>query len=409
MAHRSIEFASVPPTTRRASVAPLLLMVVLIAFPQLSETIYAPILPNIATTFAVDASTAQLTMSVYFLAFALGVVAWGRMSDRHGRRPAMLAGLACYTLGAAAALIAPDFATLLCARFLLAFGASAGSVVVQTVMRDQLTGTQLAAAFSVIGAALSLSPALGPPAGALLALRFGHVGAFALLAVMGGALLSAAYRWLPETRPTVTSGAPALWSVATKILADRPLWVAAWRVAGFNLILFGYYTLAPFTLKQLGWPGWVFGLTGLGIALGSVAGAWINRRLLRRHAPAQLVRWAITTSVAAAMLQVAWLGISTNATLSLVGLVVCQFLLMLAYGCAIPNLLATALDAYTDVRGTAGALFGLGYYLMLAAGLGLIGVLHQSDPTYQPIAILAVAALLMATHLRRPAPWSSDP
>lgn len=57
----------------RAAQPPLLLLVLLIAFPQLSETLYAPVLPHIATAFEVPAATAQLTMSVYFLAFARGL------------------------------------------------------------------------------------------------------------------------------------------------------------------------------------------------------------------------------------------------------------------------------------------------------------------------------------------------
>lgn len=391
------------PTSPRTALPPLLLLVLLIAFPQLSETLYAPVLPHIASAFKVPAATAQLTMSVYFLAFALGVVAWGRMADRRGRRPAMLAGLACYLLGACLALAAPSFDVLLAARFLLAFGASAGSVVVQTVLRDRYHGAQLAGVFSIIGAALSLSPALGPPMGALLAQRFGHIGVFSFLALTGIALLLAAQRWLAETRPGTGSAAPApaFWTVGRRVSMDARLWIAACQVAGFNVILFGYYTLAPFTLQQLGWPGWVFGLTGLAVASGSVLGAWINRRLLRHHPPAQLVRVAVLASGLASLLQVGWVLIADGQPAWVLGgLVLCQFLLMLAYGCAIPNLLASALDAYSDVRGTAAALFGLAYYLMLAAGLGLLSLFHHASVMYQPLSILTVALLLALTLLR---------
>lgn len=388
------------PSPRQAA-PPLLLLVLLIAFPQLSETLYAPVLPHIAGAFGVDAATAQRTMSIYFLAFALGVVVWGRVADRLGRRPAMLAGLACYAIGAVAALLAPAFGVLLAARVLLAFGASAGSVVVQTMLRDRFDGARLAAVFSIIGATLSLSPALGPPLGALLALRFGHLGALSLLAVIGVGLGLASWRWLPETRPDTTQAVP-LWQVARQVAADPRVWVAACQVAGFNLLLFGYYTLAPFTLQQLGWPTWVFGLSGIGIALGSIAGAWLNRRLLRRYRPAVLVRAAVLCSLAAAVLQVAWVGLAMgDAAWTLAGLVLCQLLLMLAYGCAIPNLLATALDAHAKVRGTAAAWFGLGYYLMLAAGLGVVGLLHRAEPLYQPLAMLVVTVLLLPTSLLR--------
>lgn len=393
------------PRDPRRSVPPLLLLVLLIAFPQLSETLYAPVLPHIADAFQVPAATAQLTMSIYFLAFALGVVAWGRLADQRGRRPAMLAGLACYTAGAGLALWAPTFDVLLAARFLLAFGASAGSVVVQTVLRDRYSGAQLAAVFSIIGASLSLSPALGPPTGAMLALQFGHLGAFCLLALIGIGLWLATHHWLGETRPQQDSpriAPPGLWRVARRVAGDGRLWVAACQVAGFNVILFGYYTLAPFTLQQLGWPGWVFGLSGLAIALGSVAGAWVNRRLLRRHAPPLLVRAAVLASGAAAALQVGWVFLADgDPARVLAGLILCQFLMMLAYGCAIPNLLATALEAYGEVRGTAAALFGLTYYLMIAAGLGLLSVMHRGSVMYQPVVILGVTLLLAITLLHR--------
>lgn len=51
----------------------LLLLIVLVGFPQISETIFTPSLPDIAYDFQVSMATVQLTLSIYFLAFALGV------------------------------------------------------------------------------------------------------------------------------------------------------------------------------------------------------------------------------------------------------------------------------------------------------------------------------------------------
>ncbi|VEB41676.1 Inner membrane transport protein ydhC [Chromobacterium violaceum] len=96
-------------------------------------------------------------MSVYFLAFAAGVALWGWLSDALGRRPAMLLGLACYGAGSALALAAADFDTLLLARMISALGAAAGSVVVQTMLRDSYNSVGLARVFSLLGAALALS------------------------------------------------------------------------------------------------------------------------------------------------------------------------------------------------------------------------------------------------------------
>ena len=77
----------------------LLLMIALIMFPQVVETAYSPALPLIAQSYAVSASEAGQTLSVYFIAFALGVLFWGWLCDRAGRRPAVLTGLTVYGLG----------------------------------------------------------------------------------------------------------------------------------------------------------------------------------------------------------------------------------------------------------------------------------------------------------------------
>ncbi len=68
----------------------LLLMIVLVAFPQISETIYTPSLPDIAVALGATNSSVQLTLSIYFIGFALGVFSWGWLSDFIGDLPCWL-------------------------------------------------------------------------------------------------------------------------------------------------------------------------------------------------------------------------------------------------------------------------------------------------------------------------------
>ncbi|MDN5484874.1 MAG: MFS transporter, partial [Pseudomonas sp.] len=84
----------------------LALTMALLMFPQLAQTLYSPALGDIGRAFDVAPERAGQTLSVYFLAFALGVVVWGRLSDRLGRRPVMLTGLAIYVGASALALTA---------------------------------------------------------------------------------------------------------------------------------------------------------------------------------------------------------------------------------------------------------------------------------------------------------------
>lgn len=378
--------------------APLALLILLLGFPQLSETIYAPALTEIAQAYHVSAGQAQLTMSVYFLAFAFGVVCWGRCADVYGRRPALLSALGCYGAGAVLAVMSRDFAVLLLARLLLAFGASAGSVVVQTMLRDRYQGPALLAVFATVSAALSLSPALGPPLGALLVAGFGHLGVFAALCGLAAWLLLLSWRLAGETRPADLPPPAALCAVAVRMARDPRVLATVWLVAGFNLLLFGFYTLAPFTLRLLGMPPWLFGLSGLLVAAGGLFGTFVNRRLAARGGGAHLPRVALTAAGAAALVQLsnAWPGWPPPVAVGV--LLASQLAIAAAFGCAIPPLLAEALRDYRQVQGTAGALLGLMYYLLIAGGLALISVAYQPYVGYQPLAmVLLCMAMWPAT------------
>ena len=186
---------------------PLWLLTILIMFPQLVETIYSPALPGIARAFQVGSERAAQTLSVYFVAFAVGVALWGWLSDRIGRRPAMMAGILCYGTGSALALVTPDFSVLLLARMVAAMGAAAGSVVVQTMLRDSYESTALARVFSVMGAALAISPVFGLVSGGWLVSLYGHTGVFVALVTLALALLALTALLLPETRSENTSSA----------------------------------------------------------------------------------------------------------------------------------------------------------------------------------------------------------
>jgi Bcr/CflA subfamily drug resistance transporter len=348
---------------------PLWLVVGLMMFPQIVETIYSPVLTHIASQFRVSDGQASQTLSVYFLAFAVGVVCWGRLCDLIGRRPAMLAGLLTYGVGTLLALLAHQFETLLLARVISAFGAAVGSVVTQTMLRDSYQGSDLARVFSVMGVALSLSPVLGLVSGGLLADQFGYFGVFGGLMLLAMALgLLACWR-LPETRPASTNRV-ALWPLARRMVRDGGLWRSALLVALFNTMLFGYYSLAPFIFAGLGLTTREFGYSGLVLALATLIGSLLNKQLLGKGwSPSSLIRLAVSLALGSGL--AVWASqVSLWFLLPMMGTVV-------AFGIAIPNVLSQALLAYREVAGSAGALFGLAYYLLLSLGLAVAAAVQD--------------------------------
>lgn len=338
------------------------LLVTAIMTPQLLETLYSPALTAIRSDFGVSAAQAGQTLSIYFFAFALGVAFWGAFCDRFGRRPAMLAGLALYLVGAGLALLSGSFTLLLAARALIAFGAAVGSIVTQTMLRDVYQGPALGRMFALVGIALSISPLLGMFAGGALVAWGGSAAIFTAQAAWALALLLWSYGTLPETRRRQTATAAAPGIALTAILRDRHIWCSALLVASFNIMVFSYFSLAPFMFERLGLNSQQFGYSGVMLALGSLAGALLNRHLLARGVSAkhQILLGGLL-AVASGVALFWWQH-------SLWMLLPCA-LVMLAFGLAIPNVLSQALSRYRQQLGTAGALFGLLYYLLIALGL----------------------------------------
>lgn len=339
----------------------MVLVTALLMFPQIAETIYSPALTDISTHFSVSAPQAAQTLSVYFIGFAAGVLFWGGFSDRYGRRPALLAGLGVYAMGCLMALWVADFSLLLMARIVTAFGAATGSVVTQTVLRDCFSGRQLAGIFSFIGLALAVSPAIGVYIGGGLTAIWGMRGVFSALALLAAALLLCSLWLMPETRPKNVGGGAFL-AVLRRMVVDKKIALAAILIAAFNVSLFSYYSLAPFIFASLGLDALTFGYSGMALAAGSLLGALLNRRLLRLN-----VSLGRILTIACFFHLVG--GIAVYALRESIWFVLPVSLVTLAYAMAIPLVLGSALSAYGDCRGTAGAFFGLFYYVLIGAGL----------------------------------------
>ncbi|EGT3624904.1 multidrug effflux MFS transporter [Morganella morganii] len=354
---------------------PLGLAVLLMMFPQIMETIYSPALPNIAQSFAVSIAGASQTLSVYFIAFAIGVFCWGRLADIIGRRKAMLAGLVCYAIGSALALMVSDFSLLLMARVLSAFGAAVGSVITQTMMRDSYSGEELAKVFSVMGMSLGISPVIGLLLGSVLSAYWGYQGVFVALMVSAIVLLFLSVKSLPETKPAHTQKI-AIGKLAIKMLTDSGIIKNTLLVAAFNLMWFSYFSQAPFMFEAQGLSTLAFGTSGLLLGFGTFLGSYVNKIMLGRgYASAQLVRFASAIALVGGL--GIWLFQSTVLGLNNVYFLAPMLLIVIAYGIAIPNILSSALADYRTYAGSAGALFGLFYYILLGLGLGGAGIIHH--------------------------------
>ncbi|MFT0212761.1 MFS transporter [Pseudomonas sp. F1_0610] len=363
------------------------LIVSLMMFPQIAETIYSPILPELSTIFGVTAETTSLTISLYFTAFAIGVVVWGVACDVIGRRKSLMLGLSVYALGALLSLWASSFDLFLICRLITAFAAAVASIGTQTVMRDVLQGAALTQVFSRVGIALGVSPALGLAIAGGLLYFFDYRGVlFGLFVLSVGLVLWCVWK-LPETYQ-IPAMKISFFTLLKKMLHDKQIWRSILLITVFNISLFSYYQLGPFIFIKLGVTEKEFTCSGLILSLGIVIGSLLNKKLLTKN-------WLSVSIVKLGsvilLLSGVFCWLFSQNFIFLIGV----FLTFCAYGLAIPAILSDALKDYHAALGRAGALLGLCYYLLISLGLLVAGALQNIAMVIFTCGLLACIALVV--------------
>ncbi|GGF95242.1 multidrug effflux MFS transporter [Paenibacillus aceti] len=381
---------------KKYAVPSLLLMIVLVAFPQISETIYTPSLPDISASLGVSNSSVQLTLSIYFIGFAIGVFCWGWLSDLIGRRPAMLGGLLVYGAGSLMCYYSGSIELLLVSRFIQAFGAATGSVITQTMLRESLSGDKRHAMFAQISAVIAFTPAVGPLIGGWVDQFLGFRAVFFTLVVMSVLLFLYAFVKLPETTDVSTRTKVAIMPVIQRMLRSPRVLVFGLLIGGINGVLFSYYAEAPFLFIEYFQmsPG-VYGFLGIIVALASVIGAMISKRLLTKYAPERIIHLGCLVMTVGALLLT---GASSLSMLPDIIMLLCVlialFVMLLGSGIALPNCLSLALVSFHDVIGTAGAVFSLGYYLLVSLATWGMSLLHNGSLLTMPLYFLGISGVM---------------
>lgn len=160
--------------------------------------IVLPLLPFYAEELGASPFKVTLIIASFSAMQLLAAPIWGRVSDRHGRRPLILAGLFASAVSYLIFALADSLAVLLLSR--IAAGAAGGTIsVAQAYVADSTEGDERTHGLGLIGAASGLGIMLGPAIGGFFS-QFG-LGAPGLVAAFLCALNGlAAIIYLPESR-----------------------------------------------------------------------------------------------------------------------------------------------------------------------------------------------------------------
>ncbi|PIJ49931.1 multidrug transporter EmrD [Erwinia sp. OLTSP20] len=380
----------------------LLMLIVLVAVGQMSQTIYVPAVSAIAVALAVPDGSVQQVMAAYLMTYGSSQLIYGPLSDSYGRRPVILLGMIIFIIGTLISLFSVHFAQLVLGSAIQGLGTGVAGVMARTLPRDVYHGADLRCANSLLNMGILVSPLIAPLIGAILASIYGWRACFAFLLILCLAVSLAMLRWLPETRPYYDGVRPPFFSRYRPLLAEG-------NFVRYLIMLIGALAgIAVFEACCGVLLGSVLGLNSMTVSIlfilpipAAFFGAWFAGRDKRSS---QTIMWyAVNSCLMAGLLMwlPAWFGIMNVWTL-----LVPAALFFFGAGMLFPLATTGAMEPWPWLAGTAGAL--VGGLQNLGAGLSawLSAMLPQKDQFSLGMLMFALALLILFCWLplsRRPA------
>ena len=381
----------------------IILLGSLTAMGAISIDLYLPSLPAIGRDFLADAATVQCSMSAFFVGMAAGGLIYGPLSDRIGRRPAVLIGLAVYALASLACAVAPTIGWLVAGRFAQALGGCSGPVIARAIVRDRYHHQDSARIFSLLILVLGVAPMIAPTVGAWLVTFSSWRAIFAVLAAVAIVIGIAVATHLIESRSTATAAQAADESaVASFVALLRQRRLVGYMLTGAlnGAALFTYVAAAPdLLISQYHFAPHAFAVAFAVIAVGVIGASQVNRSLLERFDSDRILAVASLVGVAAGvgLLGAAMLG-------ERAAVLVLLFAALTSYGFIAANATAGALGVDPSRAGATSALIGSASFATGAVAATIAGAM--SDGTPRPMALVmavSLAGAALALHaLTRP-------
>jgi len=362
----------------------------------LAVHLFMPVIPAVKAALGLSDALAQLTFSIALFGMAFATLFYGSLSDRYGRRPVLLSGLALFLVGSALSAVATSVIPLVLGRFVQAIGAGCGITLGRAIAQDVYGRERLVKAIAYLTMAYTIGPMISPIVGGVLIDAFGWRSVFGFALLLGGVIALIAYLAVFESRPPNASHA-----ASGNVLRNYAELFRHVRFTAFVLhsgFLTGSFlvaaTAASSLMKDLlHRPSAEFGFYFLLFPLGFLSGNFITSRIGNRAANETMVLAGSLLMAAAVAAQSSLLlgGGVTPLILFAPG-----FFITLAQGISLPYAQSGAMATNTKLAGTAA---GIGVFVQNFCGAAfaqLYGLL--ADGTVMPLmhttAITALAGLV---------------
>jgi MFS transporter, DHA1 family, multidrug resistance protein len=367
-----------------------------LAFGLLAMTINLPSMQDWPTTFDASQAAVQLTFSGFVAAYGGLQLLYGPLSDRFGRKPLLLFGLALAGSASVLAAFAPNLTVLTIARVLQGAGSAAGMVIGRALVQDLFTGPERTRMMAFVGMVMGVCPPAATLLGGHLHVSIGWRANFVVMAVLAAVLFVAAWRGLPAVKPAGERLRGPLFAGYGRLLRERRFLLFVTIMACTTATFYTFLGGAPIVLKSYGVSPERIGWYIASIPLAYIVGNLWTSRLIRVTTDRRIMglgqAWTLTGLVIVLALGIA-------GTRSPLALALPLILLGIGHGLLAPPALTGTVGLIPALAGAAAAVAGLMQQASGAFGSFVVGLVPHDGQLQLGVLMIAWAVMGLTAQL----------
>ncbi|MEX4005696.1 multidrug effflux MFS transporter [Neoaquamicrobium sediminum] len=382
----------------------LVTLILLSALGIIPINIFLPSLPAMAAEFGVGYGVVGLALAAYAAVSACLQVVMGPLSDRFGRRPVILWGLAIFIVATIGCIMVSDVRTFLALRMVQAVIAPTYAVALAAI-RDTTSREDAASRIGYVAMAWALAPMLGPSLGGFLDQMFGWRASFWFLAIVGIGVFVLCWFDLRETNSNPSSTLAEQFRAYPQLLGSNRFWAYSLCMAFSIGVFYAFLAGAPLAAASFDLSPTTLGLYMGSITVGFMSGSFIAGRFAHRFQLTAMLVWGRMVACAGLLLGLVLWAAGVAHVWALFG--PCMFA-GLSNGLSMPAANAGAMSVRPHLTGSAA---GLASAIAVAGGAAMASitgaVLTPDNARYGMLVVMlgsaaiALAAALYAGRLER--------
>ncbi|ELV7457031.1 multidrug effflux MFS transporter [Campylobacter coli] len=372
----------------------IVILALMSSIAPLSTDMYLPALSHVEQSFQTNSFLTQLSIASFFIAFALGQLIYGPLSDIFGRKIPALVGIFFFIVSSLFCVIIDDIYAFIALRFFEALGGCAGVVIARAIVNDLFEIKEAAGIFALMMVFSSLAPMLSPTFGGILLEYFSWHSIFATLFALGILLFLMILFGLKESAPHLKnkkfSHHEAMKSYKF-VLSDKRFLVYILCASFALAAMFAYITGSSFVFTQFfSLSEQKFALLFGVNALGFVICANINARLVLKYESEKILSKALMIMFVSTLILLINAFLYPNLFLFEASI----FTSIAMLGFITPNTTTLAMARFKEHSGTASAVLGFIQFALAGLISSVVSALDANTPII--LAFVMCACVLVA-------------